>query len=148
MTISVRPLKQADRAAWLPLWLGYNAFYNRPTVAEALTDTTWGRLMAADWPMHALGCFEGETLLGITHYLFHDSTTMIEKTCYLQDLFTVPEARGKGVERALIEAVYAAAKQAGSPRMYWHTHETNATAQALYDKVAEKPGFIMYRKAV
>jgi len=85
-------------------------------------------------------------LLGLTHYLLHRSTTLIEPLCYLQDLFTSEAARGKGVGRALIEGVYAQAKLLGSPRVYWQTHQTNTTARTLYDKVAEHQGFIIYRK--
>jgi GNAT superfamily N-acetyltransferase len=96
--------------------------------------------------VHGLVAESGGKLLGLTHYLYHRSTTMIETVCHLQDLFTAESARGKGVGRALIEAVYRQAKLAGSPRVYWQTHETNRTARALYDKVAERPGFIIYRK--
>jgi GNAT superfamily N-acetyltransferase len=84
---------------------------------------------------------------GLTHYLFHRSTIAIAPNCYLQDLFTTEAARGKGVGRALINGVYAQAKLAGLSRVYWQTHETNHTAMQLYDKVAEKPGFVIYRKA-
>jgi GNAT superfamily N-acetyltransferase len=96
--------------------------------------------------MHALVAESGGELLGLTHYLFHRSTIMIDPVCYLQDLFTVEAARGKGVGRALIEGVYCEARLAGSPRVYWQTHETNRTARTLYDKVAENQGFIIYRK--
>jgi GNAT superfamily N-acetyltransferase len=85
-------------------------------------------------------------LLGLVHFLFHRSTITIESTCYLQDLFTVEAARGKGVGRALIEEVYRYAEQADSSRVYWQTHETNATAMKLYDRVAEKSGFLVYRR--
>ncbi len=85
-------------------------------------------------------------LLGLTHYLFHRSMTSIAPLCYLSDLFTNEAARGKGVGRVLIEAVYERARLAGSPRVYWQTHDTNHTARTLYDKVAEMSGFIVYRK--
>ena len=85
-------------------------------------------------------------LIGLVHFLFHRSTNQIAPVCYLQDLFTVEDARGKGVGRALIDAVYRHAANAGSPRVYWQTHETNGTARQLYDKVAERSGFIVYRK--
>jgi GNAT superfamily N-acetyltransferase len=146
MTVIVRPLGEADRAAWEPLWRGYNAFYDRPSIADDITQTTWTRFMTPGVPMYVLGAFEDHRLLGIAQYLFHFSTTAIGRTCYLQDLFTVPAARGKGVGRSLIAAVYAAAEEAGSPRVYWHTHETNHYAMLLYDKVAEKSGFLVYRK--
>lgn len=96
--------------------------------------------------MHCLVAEDDGRLRGLAHYLFHRSMIAIAPVCYLQDLFTTPQARGQGVGRALIEAVYDAAHAAGSSRVYWHTHETNAPAQALYDRLAEKSGFIVYRK--
>jgi len=140
----VRPIERKDRARWEPLWAGYNTFYER-TIPAAITDTTWGRFFDAYEPVHALVAEEGGRLTGLVHYLFHRNTIMINPTCYLQDLFTAKEARGKGVGRALIEAVYAKAKEAGCPRVYWQTQESNKTAQILYDKVSKKSGFIVYR---
>lgn len=147
----VRPVAPADYEQWLPLWEGYNAFYGRggPTaLPNVITRATWARFFDAYEPMHALVAEEDGRLLGLVHYLFHRSTTMLGPVCYLQDLFTDAETRGKGVGRALIESVYRLAAEAGVERVYWHTHETNATARRLYDSVAEMPGFIMYRKAV
>ncbi|MEO6281149.1 GNAT family N-acetyltransferase [Roseateles sp.] len=146
--IQVRPIQPTDRAAWQPLWDGYNAFYGRAgetALPVAVTEATWARFFDATEPVHALVAEEeGGRLLGLVHYLYHRSTTRIELTCYLQDLFTTPEARGRGVGRALIEAVYAAAREAGVKRVYWQTHTTNATGRALYDKVAQHLGFIVY----
>ena len=142
---TIRPVARPDFAQWLPLWTGYNTFYKR-TLPEAVTRSTWKRLLDADEPMHALVAEQDGALLGLVHYLFHRSTTAIGLNCYLQDLFTVEAARGRGVGKALIEAVYAQARQAGSPRVYWQTHHTNATAMRLYDQVAEHSGFVVYRK--
>ncbi|WP_431015592.1 GNAT family N-acetyltransferase [Bradyrhizobium pachyrhizi] len=147
--VTIRFVTRDDYAEWLPLWDGYNAFYERsgPTaLAPEITAMTWERFFDAYEPVHALVADAGSRLLGLTHYLFHRSTTAIAPTCYLQDLFTSEAARGKGVGRALINGVYAQARLAGSPRVYWQTHETNHTAMQLYDKVADKPGFVIYRK--
>jgi GNAT superfamily N-acetyltransferase len=143
----VRQVEPADRPRWEPLWQGYLTFYKAQLQPE-VTQITWRRFFDGIEPMHALVAEEGEALIGVVHYLFHRSTWMIGPNCYLQDLFTAEAARGKGVGRALIEAVYARAAQAGASRVYWHTHETNATAQALYNKVATLSGFIQYRKDV
>jgi len=148
-TLTVRPIARADYDQWLPLWDGYNAFYGRfgaTALDPEITRTTWQRFFDAGEPVHAIVAEEGGVLLGLVHYLYHRSTTSIGPSCYLQDLFTRHEARGRGVGRALIEAVYAAAQAEGSPRVYWQTHETNATAMRLYDQVAEKSGFLVYRK--
>lgn len=145
----IRAVDARDFSAWKPLWDGYNAFYGRSgdtALAEDITRETWLRFLAADEPMHALVAERDGQLLGLVHYLFHRSTISRANSCYLQDLFTVPAARGMGIGRALIEAVYAKARQAGASRVYWQTHETNATAMQLYDQLAEKSGFIVYRK--
>ncbi|MEO9131664.1 MAG: GNAT family N-acetyltransferase, partial [Sphingomonas sp.] len=97
-------------------------------------------------PVHALVAESDGAVLGLTHYLFHRSTNMIEPNCYLQDLFTAEAARGHGVGRALIEGVYERARTAGSSRVYWLTQETNQVARTLYDKIAEQSGFLVYRK--
>jgi GNAT superfamily N-acetyltransferase len=147
----IREIARSDDAGWRPLFDGYNAFYGRqgPTaLAEEITAVTWDRFFDPAEPVHALVAERGGRLIGLVHYLFHRSTTAIELTCYLQDLFTDASARGGGVGKALIEAVYARAAAAGSHRVYWLTHETNATARRLYDQVADNSGFIVYRKAV
>lgn len=144
MPLEIRPLAPADRAAWEPLWQGYLAFYKASLPAE-VTETTWQRLMDPAEPMHVWGAFEGETLLGIVQCVVHRTTWSTKSICYLQDLFTLPEARGKGVGRALIAHVYAEAARAGWFRVYWQTHESNAEAQVLYNKVADRSGFIVYR---
>ena len=106
---------------------------------------TWSRFFDAHEPMHALVAEADGQLLGLVHYLFHRSTIRIEPSCYLQDLYTVPAARGSGIGHALIEAVYERAGAAGCSRVYWQTHESNATAMALYGKLAERSGFVVYR---
>lgn len=149
--VTIRPIAASDFEAWLPLWAGYNKFYGRsgPTaLADDITQMTWSRFFDAYEPVHALVAESDGELVGLVHYLFHRSTTRIAPTCYLQDLFTTESVRGNGVGRALIEAVYARVKEAGSSRVYWQTHETNTTAMALYDKVAERSGFLIYGKAL
>jgi GNAT superfamily N-acetyltransferase len=148
-TVKIRDLSRSDHEQWLPLWDGYNAFYGRsgPTaLPPEITATTWQRFFDEEEPMHALVAELDGRLVGLTHYLFHRSTTLLAPICYLQDLFTVPERRRSGVGRALIEAVYERAAQAGSARVYWQTHETNLIAQRLYEQLAERSGFIVYRK--
>jgi GNAT superfamily N-acetyltransferase len=145
----IRPVARTDYEKWLPLWDGYNAFYGRsgPTALDPeITRTTWQRFFDAYEPMHALVADSGGELLGLVHYLFHRSTTAIQPSCYLQDLFTAEGARGKGVGGALIDGVYGQALLAGTPRVYWQTHVTNRRAMQLYDKVAERSGFLVYRK--
>ncbi len=145
----VRPVARSDYEQWLPLWDGYNAFYGRSgstALSLDITRMTWLRFFDAYEPVHALVAESGGRLLGLAHYLFHRSTTAIEPVCYLQDLFTDASARGQGIGGALIRDLYERARLAGTPRVYWQTHQTNHTAQALYDKLAERSGFIVYRK--
>jgi GNAT superfamily N-acetyltransferase len=148
-SLSIRSVTRQDYDQWLPLWDGYNAFYGRsgPTaLAPDITRMTWERFFDAYEPVNALVAESDGKLVGLTHYIFHRSTTSIAPNCYLQDLFTNEATRGKGVGRALINGVYERAQLAGSPRVYWLTHETNHTAMELYNKVAEHSGFVVYRK--
>lgn len=145
LPLEIRPLTQADRPAWEPLWQGYLTFY-KASLPPEVTDTTWARLMDPAEPMFVRGAFENGALLGIVQCVLHRTTWSPRPICYLQDLFTVPAARGKGVGRALIEHVYARAAEEGWFRVYWQTHESNAEAQVLYNKVADRSGFIVYRK--
>ncbi|MBA5689811.1 GNAT family N-acetyltransferase [Rugamonas apoptosis] len=145
----IRAIEKKDLAGWTPLWDGYNAFYGRSgetALAQEITQMTWSRFFDTYEPVHAMVAECSGKLLGLVHFLYHRSTTQITPTCYLQDLFTADEARGLGVGRALINAVYEQARAAGVSRVYWQTRETNATAMRLYDKVAEKPGFVIYHK--
>jgi GNAT superfamily N-acetyltransferase len=149
--ILIREVRRGDLSRWKPLWEGYNAFYGRKAktaLPDTITNMTWSRFFDAYEPMRALVAERSGQLLGLAHFLFHRSTIALASTCYLQDLFTVESARGKGVGRGLIEEVCRRAEYAGCSRLYWLTHQTNATAMNLYDKVAEKSGFIVYRKAL
>ncbi len=139
MGLIIREIEPGDRAAWEPLWQGYQDFY-RVTLGADVTEATWRRIIAASEPIHGLGAFDEGRLLGIAHFLFHRSTWLTSDTCYLQDLFVVPEARGKGVARKLVEAVYAAADAKGAGQVYWLTHESNATARKVYEQLADECG--------
>lgn len=141
MAIEISALAARDRPAWDVLARGYKAFYRTPTGAGEF-DAAWRRLLAAR-EVHGLGAKLDGRLVGITNYLFHAST-WAPSVCYLQDLFTDPEARGRGVARALIEAVAQRARAGGAQRCYWLTQENNHVARALYDKVAQFNGFIRY----
>jgi len=141
MTLRIAPLEPGDRAAWEPLARGYKAFYKTEVTPEEI-DAAWARVLRRD-EVFGLAAKRDGRLVGIAHYLFHASA-WAGRVCYLQDLFVAPDARGKGVARALIEAVAEAAREGGAERYYWHTQDHNATARALYDRVARFKGFIRY----
>lgn len=139
--ITVGRLEPEDRAGWETLFRGYMDFYGH-TSPQQMYDRAWEEFQADD-RLHALGARLDGQLVGITHFLVHASTTSPD-VCYLEDLFTAPEARGHGVGRALIQVVADWAREQGCVRVYWHTQESNATARKLYDKVAVNRGFIEY----
>ncbi len=145
MSITVRPLAAVDHDAWLPLWQGYQDFYG-VALPPGVTTATWLRMLDPAEPVAGLAALDGERLVGLAHYIFHRSTWMIADTCYLQDLYVAPDLRGRGVARRLIEAVYAAADEAGAGQVYWQTHGTNFTARSLYDRLAIHAGFIVYER--
>jgi GNAT superfamily N-acetyltransferase len=143
--VLIRPVGEDERAAWEPLWQGYLTFYEA-TLPPENTDAAWKRFHDPDEPMFLLGAYVDGKLTGIVQYLFHRSTWTPGNYCYLQDLFVSESGRGHGVGRALIEAVYENAKQAGASRVHWLTQTTNAQARILYDQVADNSGFMQYRK--
>ena len=145
--IRIRTVEKVDYAGWRPLWDGYNRFYGRDgatALPAAITAATWERFFVPAEPVHALVAEQSGRLIGLAHFLFHRSTTRLGDVCYLQDLFTAEQARGRGVGRQLIRAVYDAAQAAGSSRVYWQTQANNAAGRALYDRVAAHHGFIVY----
>jgi GNAT superfamily N-acetyltransferase len=139
--VVVAPLEATDRADWQRLAEGYKAFYATPTTPAEYA-ATWTRLTGTG-PVHGLGAKLDGRLVGIAHYLFHASA-WADRVCYLQDLFTAEVARGRGVARGLIDAVARQSQEGGATRLYWLTQAHNATARALYDRVAEHRGFIRY----
>lgn len=144
---TIRPLRAEDRPAWQKLWQGYLAFYETELPPE-IYDSTFARLIAAA-PRDLAGLVaeaEGGRLVGLAHYMFHAHGWKREDVCYLQDLYCIPEARGTGVGRALIEAVYSAADRAGAPSVYWMTQDHNRTARQLYDRVGRLTSFIKYER--
>ena len=140
--ISIGPLEPADQAAWQQLFAGYHAFYGRPSWPQRDYDETWRRILSDD-QIHARGARIDGRLVGIAHFLAHPSTSSADH-CYLQDLYTAPEARGLGAARALIAEVERWARARECARVYWHTQTGNETARRLYDQVAENRGFIQY----
>jgi ribosomal protein S18 acetylase RimI-like enzyme len=146
MTIDIRPPHAGDHDAWLPLWRGYLDFYEAE-IGDGVTAETWRRLLD---PAHAIRGFvaadDGGQLVGLVHYLFHPVTWSLAERCYLEDLFVRPEARGLGAGRALIEAVYRVAEEAGADQVYWLTAHDNATARRLYDRVGRLTPFVKYRR--
>lgn len=140
----IRDLAPTDRAQWNALWAGYLAFYESELAPE-ISDTTFARFHDPAEPMFALVAEQDGALVGIVHCVLHRGTWSIGDFCYLEDLFVAPQARGGGVGRALIEAVYSRADALQCSRVYWLTHESNP-ARKLYDQVARHLGFVQYRR--
>ena len=147
MSIDIRPVVAADHEAWLPLWQGYQRFYMTEIPAET-SAVTWQRFLDPAEPTHLALAWKGNEAVGMVQFIYHRSNWSIGNSCYLQDLFVSPQVRGTGAGRRLIEHVYAAAKDNQCAKVYWLTQETNATAIQLYERMAERPGFILFRKAL
>ena len=144
-TRQIRPVSAADHPAWLPLWQGYQRFYNAEIAAE-VSAVTWQRFLDPSEPMHAALAWQDGVAVGLVHWIFHRSCWTVSDYCYLQDLYVAETVRGGGVGRALIEQVYAAAQAYGANRVHWLTQEDNTQARQLYDRIASRSGFIQYRQ--
>lgn len=143
--IELHPVREADRDAWFPMWRGYQTFYKVDIPAE-VTAVTWSRLLDPNEAMNGILAWRGDRAVGLVHFIPHPSTWFAKDVCYLQDLYVAEDVRGGGVGRKLIERVYEEARHRGWPRVYWTTHETNTDAMQLYDGVADRSGFVQYRR--
>lgn len=144
--VTIRPLRASDEADWRRLWTDYLTFYHS-SVSEAVYASTFGRLLGDDpQDFHALVAEQGDTIVGLVHYVFHRHCWRIENTCYLQDLYADPAVRGTGIGRKLIAAVYQAADQAGAPAVYWLTQDDNRQARQLYDRIGQVTNFVKYQR--
>ena len=147
-SLTIRPLRSIDETDWRRLWTGYLAFY-KTSVPEAVYASTFARLLGDDpQDFHGLVAEQDGVLVGLVHYVFHRHCWRIENVCYLRDLYADPNVRGTGVGRKLIEAVYAAAEEAGAPAVYWMTQDDNHTGRQLYDRVGQLTNFIKYQRPV
>ena len=144
MSIDIRPVTPADHAAWLPLWQGYLHFYQSELPAE-VSAMTWQRFLNPSEPTHAALAWRDGQAVGLVQWIYHRTNWSVENSCYLQDLFVAEGLRGSGVGRQLIEHVYAQARAAGASRVHWLTHESNTDARQLYERIAERSGFLQYR---
>ncbi|AXY57662.1 GNAT family N-acetyltransferase [Acinetobacter chinensis] len=142
--IQVTPAQYQDYQQWLPYWLAYQEFY-KVNLSKEVTETSWHRFFDDAEPVYCAVAKEGDKVLGFVHYVIHRSTWAVANYCYLEDLYVSPEARGQHIGKHLIEYVQKQARTQKCDRLYWHTQETNLTAQKLYDWIAEKPGVIEYR---
>jgi GNAT superfamily N-acetyltransferase len=145
--IQIRPVTPQDHAAWLPLWQAYLTFY-KTVLPDAVIASTWQRFLDQTEPTNAALAWQDGKAVGMVHFIYHRSNWSIANACYLQDLLVAPEQRGTGVGRLLIEHVYATAKANDCDKVHWLTHETNATAIQLYERIAERPGYIQFRKMI
>lgn len=146
-SFGIRPFAEGDFDAWYPLWRGYQAFY-KVDIPRATSEITWRRLLDASEPMHGVFALDAGRPAGIVHFIRHRSCWTSGDYCYLQDLFVKPALRGQGAGRRMIEHVYREAERMGCSRVYWLTHETNTDAMKLYDRIADRSGFVQYRKSL
>ncbi|MEO1745299.1 MAG: GNAT family N-acetyltransferase [Pseudomonadota bacterium] len=144
--IEIRAVVAGDKLVWRDLWTQYLTFYDT-TVSDEVYSTTWNRLFIdSPYEPSCLLAWDGERAVGLAHYFFHRHAWRVENVCYLQDLFAAPDARGKGVGRGLMEAVYAKADKAKCPDVYWTTQDFNTTARKLYDDIGTLTPFIKYQR--
>ena len=143
-SVTIGYVTENDFEAWLPLWKGYQTFYE-VDLSDAVTQTTWQRFLDVSQDPYCIVARIGDEIVGFAHFLFHKSTWAESEYCYLEDLYVLPEVRGQQVGKQLIEHLAEIAKARGCARVYWHTQESNHRAQRLYDSIASKPGMIKYQ---
>ena len=143
----IRTIAEADHHGWLSLWRRYQVFY-KVDLPDATTRVTFARILDPAEPINGALAFADGQAVGLVHYIYHRSTWTVGDYCYLQDLIAAEDLRGRGIGRALVAFVVARATEAGCARVHWLTHETNADARILYEKLADRSGFLQYRIAL
>ena len=146
-SIQIKPATANDHDAWMPLWQAYLTFY-KTELPDEISQSTWKRFLDPAEPSHLALAWQDGKAVGMVQTVYHRSNWSIGNSCYLQDLYVSLELRGTGVGRQLIEYVYATARADGCAKVHWLTQETNATAIRLYERIAERPGFIQFRKVL
>src|SRR5947209_13827355 len=143
--LDIRRLQTSDRSAWERMFRAYLDFYGT-SIEPAAYDDAWSALLA-DSKIHARTAWVDGRMSGLAHFLVHGHSHAND-LCYLQDLFTAPEARGRGVARALIAYVTEWARARHCSGLCWQTHVSNMRARGVYAQVAEHQGFIVYEIAL
>ena len=145
LPVQIRAVSAAEHADWLALWRGYQRFY-MTEIDNDTSDLTWQRFLDPNEPMFAALAWHDSQAVGMVHWIYHRSCWTRGDYCYLQDLFVAKQLRSNGVGRQLIEHIYASAKQDGCSRVHWMTHDSNSSAQLLYERIGKRSGFIQYRQ--
>jgi GNAT superfamily N-acetyltransferase len=144
VTVVIRDLTEPDRWVWESLWRGYLEFYETKFDTGSASHL-WARILDPASPVRGHVAEFDRQLVGMVHFLQHEDTWRPQPTCYLQDLYVVPESRGAGVGRRLIESVVEVARAQGCSGVYWLTAEDNVPGRILYDKLTGgTSGFIHY----
>ncbi|WP_299154200.1 GNAT family N-acetyltransferase [uncultured Tateyamaria sp.] len=149
--IHMRSINSDDRKQWEELWAAYNAFYGREgetALSATVISITWERLLNPKEPVFGLVAEKSDALIGLAHFVFHRNLIQTSDTCYMQDLFTAPDARGSGVAQRLIKKIGETCRKHGVSDIYWHTHSDNVDARRLYDRIATNTDFLVYRVKV
>lgn len=143
MTVTIRAVQDSDYAAWLDCYRGYYEFYGRTPVAEGFA-TVWGWLHDDVHEVRGLVAEVDGKVMGIAHYRTFARPLAASTGIYLDDLFTLPGARGHGVGTALLARLQEIARDEGASVVRWITAEDNATARSMYDRVATATPWVTY----
>ena len=143
--VIIRPIRVDDRERWEPLWQGYLDFY-RAVLTPEVTEGTWAALCDPTSAVHGLVAEQEDQLAGFAHLVFHPTTWSTHPSCYLEDLYVAKPWRGGDIAQRFIQAVYTFADGFGPASVYWLTQEYNAPARSLYDTLAHRTSFVVYRR--
>jgi GNAT superfamily N-acetyltransferase len=133
--MTIETVTEATFELVLPLIAAYQRFYEAPP-DEARNRAHFGRFLHNhSGGVQFIARADDGRPLGFATLYFPFSSLSAGAYCLLNDLYTVPEARGRGVGRALIGHCARYAGELGFTRISWQTAQTNATAQRLYDSL-------------
>ena len=120
----------------LPMIRAYQEFYK----VQQISDTRNRDFFSAFGESNPAGCQflfrEEDAVLGFATVYFTYTSTIAAKVAVLNDLYTSPDQRGRGIGRQLIEHCRSFGAERGAARLQWITAPDNSRAQALYDSLS------------
>lgn len=140
---TIRPIELGDEPRWRDLFCAYREFYKLPS-SEDTIDQVWTWLNDPDHETHGLVALLDTEIYGIAHYRRFSRPSTGTTGLWLDDLFTDPDIRGRGIGRALIDHLTNHARENELSVVRWITADDNIQARKLYDSVAKSTNWITY----
>ena len=134
--LSIRPARPGDAGLILSLLTALAAYEKLPIAIteENIAFDFFGLRPLIECEL----AFEGQTPVGLVTYYWTYATFRAARRLYVEDLFVLPDRRGKGYGKALLKYLAKKAMAAGAGRLEWQVLDWNAPAIAFYENIGAR----------